>query len=137
VRKNIQKIDICLKRDILYTCGTQVQMVYKMLEILMFILWGCLTVYVVWYSTLAKHFAPLSPNDARILWKIHKQSVLCSSRKWRVILNGEKIIGFECECGYKHIQKRPIVANKPVRHIETQRSQESALDKLHTTYKSK
>ncbi|MGB9693363.1 MAG: hypothetical protein ACPLYF_00800, partial [Fervidobacterium sp.] len=24
-----------------------------------------------------------------------------------------KIIGFKCECGYKHIQKRPIVASTP------------------------
>jgi len=103
----------------------------------MIALWGCFTTYATWYFTLAKHYAPITPNEAKILWKIHKQNIECYARKWRRIKRGDKIIGFECECGYKHIQKRPIVASTPTPHIEPAISQTSALDKLHTSYKSK
>ncbi|NWF86778.1 hypothetical protein HXY32_03075 [Candidatus Bathyarchaeota archaeon] len=105
-----------------------------MLEILVFASWACLATYAIWYSTVAKHYAPITPNDARILWKIHKQSIQCASRKWRVIKRGNRVIGFECECGFKHIQKRPIVSNGPAAYIKSQNSRTS-LNKLSTTYK--
>jgi len=108
-----------------------------MLEILLIALWGCLAVYATWYFTSAKHYAPITPKEARILWKIHKRNVQCVARKWRVIKRGGKIIGIECKCGYKHIQKRPIVANTPEPHIKPQNPQTSIFDKLHTSYKSK
>ncbi|HVP92964.1 MAG TPA: hypothetical protein VMS94_04405, partial [Acidobacteriota bacterium] len=67
--------------------------------------------------------------------KIHKHNFSCQSRKWRTIKRKNKIIGFECGCGYKHIQKRPIVAGLPMPYIESHGSKESALDKLHAPYK--
>jgi hypothetical protein len=99
-----------------------------MLEILMFTVWGCLTTYAIWYFTLAKHYAPITFNEAKILWKIHKQNIRCNARKWRGIKRQGKIIGFECGCGYKHIQKRPLVANSPTPDVK---SQNSILDQLH------
>jgi len=108
-----------------------------MLEILMVTVWGFLAAYATWYFTLAKHYAPITINEARILWKIHKQNIRCAARKWREIKCGGKIIGFECECGYTHIQKRPIVANTPTLKIKTQNPQTSTFDRLHASYKSK
>lgn len=112
-------------------------MVKNMLEIITGALWICLAAYATWYFTSAKNYAPITPNEARILWKIHKRNIRCVARKWREIKRGDKIIGFECECGYKHVQKRPIVANTPTPNIKSQNSQTSALDRLHASYKSK
>ncbi len=89
-----------------------------MLDILMPTLLVCFAVYTTWYFTSAKHYAPITPNEAKILWEIHKQKRSCKARKWREIKRRGKIIGFECECGYKHVQKRPIVANTPASNIQ-------------------
>lgn len=72
-------------------------------------LWVCFAVYAIWYFTSAKRHAPLTPNEAKLLWKIHKQNIKCGAKKWRELKRGDRIIGFECECGYKHVQKRPII----------------------------
>jgi len=96
------------------------------------LLWGCFAVYATWYFTLAKHYAPVTVNEARILWKIHKQNIRCAARKWREIRRGGKIVGFECECGYKHTQKRPIAANAPALGIQPQTS---VLNELHASYR--
>ncbi|MCW3993937.1 MAG: hypothetical protein NWE85_05175 [Candidatus Bathyarchaeota archaeon] len=81
-----------------------------MLEILMPTMWTCFTVYAAWYFTSAKHYAPLTLNEARLLWRIHKNNTRCTSRKWNEIRHSGSIIGFKCECGYKHVQKRPVVS---------------------------
>lgn len=100
-------------------------------------LWACLMGYATWYFTSAKNYAPVTHGEARILWKIHKRNIRCDSRKWKEIKRGGKIIGFVCECGYKHIQKRPIVSNAPTSNITSQNSQTSIFEELHATYKSK
>jgi hypothetical protein len=115
---------ICLLGDILYPCRTQLQMVSNMLEsvietlkpnlwILAPALWTFFTVYIVWYITRAKHYAPITITEAKQLWSIHRQNTSCDSRKWRKIKHGKEIIGFQCECGYKHLQKRPLIASSP------------------------
>ena len=83
------------------------------LEILALAVWTFLVGYATWYFTSAKSSVPLSPAEVKLLWKIHKQDKKCSARKKREIKRGNRIIGFECKCGYKHIQKRPVVAGKP------------------------
>ncbi|MEM3704195.1 MAG: hypothetical protein QXX79_07260 [Candidatus Bathyarchaeia archaeon] len=75
-----------------------------MIEILAITLWACFTAYTVWYFTSAKHYAPLTQNEARLLWKIHKQTTKCDSRAYREIHHGRKIVGFTCECGYKYMK---------------------------------
>ncbi|MBS7636467.1 hypothetical protein KEJ37_03875 [Candidatus Bathyarchaeota archaeon] len=84
-----------------------------MIEATVITLWIFFAVYATWYFTSAKHYAPLTASDARILWKIHKQTAKCSSRRWREIRRGRKIVGFACECGYKYMQKRPIATSTP------------------------
>ena len=133
----------------MYTSKTEIHMVKNMLEtltsmlemliplkILMPTLWASLIAYATWYFTSARHHAPLTREEAKILWKIHKQENRCRARGWREIKRKEKIIGFKCECGYKYIQNRPVTANTPTEKEHIQ-SQASVFDELHTTYKSK
>ena len=132
----------------MYTRKTQIHMVKSMLEILMSIWetlssmsgilmptsWGCFAAYATWYFTSAKHNAPLTLNEAKMLWTIHKQKTQCKARKWHQIRRRGKIVGFKCQCGHKHIQKRPITASKPAPQIH---SQTLAFDELHKAYKSR
>ena len=93
---------------------------FDTLDILVFTSWTLLVAYATWYFTSAKYYAPLTPNEAKILWKIHKQNINCDGKKWQLIKHHGKIIGFKCECGYKHTQKRPIVASTPTLTAYTQ-----------------
>jgi hypothetical protein len=111
---------ICPQTDILYLCRTKIHMVKNMTDLFMSnlwiiapTLWACLIVYVVWYSTKAKSCAPITSTEAKQLWAIHLQNTRCSSRKWRQLKHHGQTIGFECGCGYKHVQHRPLVASTP------------------------
>jgi hypothetical protein len=57
----------------------------------------------------AKHYVPLTAEEVETLWKFHKQKTNCQAKKWREIKKTKKIVGFECECGHNHIQKKPII----------------------------
>jgi hypothetical protein len=61
--------------------------------------------------TLAKRSAPITANDAKVLWVMHRKTAHCSGHKWQPIkLKKGKIVGFRCQCGYKYTQKRPLVS---------------------------
>jgi hypothetical protein len=79
-----------------------------MLEIITPTLWTTFVAYAAWYFTAAKDYAPLTRREAEMLWKIHRQYANCNAKKWHVVRRKGKIVGFKCECGYKHVQKRPI-----------------------------
>jgi hypothetical protein len=95
--------------------------------------WACFTVYILWYVTKAKHYSAITPIEARQLWTIHKQNTNCNGRKWRQIRRGDDTIGFQCECGYRHVQQRPIVASMPIASIDTQ---VTAFERLHTSHRN-
>ena len=76
-------------------------------------IWACLVVYAIWYSTKAKHFAPITSSEARTLWVIHYQNSNCGAKKWRQVKHKGQTVGFECGCGYRHVQRRPITAHVP------------------------
>jgi hypothetical protein len=77
-------------------------------------MWAFFMGYLLWYVTSAKRNAAITVNEAKILWKMHKKSTNCAGYKWRLITHrGGKISGFECDCGYKYTQKRPIVSSVP------------------------
>ena len=104
----------------MYPCTTKIHKVKNMFEIFMSnlwimapALWACFTAYVVWYSTRAKSLAPLTVVEAKQLWAIHRHSVNCGSKKWRQIRDHGRTVGFECGCGHKHMQKRPLVSSTP------------------------
>jgi hypothetical protein len=79
-----------------------------MMEIIAPTLWATFAAYATWYLTSAKDYAPLTSKEAEMLWKIHRQDANCNAKKWHIIKYKGKIIGFECECGHKNTQKRPI-----------------------------
>ncbi|MDG6223461.1 MAG: hypothetical protein IAX21_09580 [Candidatus Bathyarchaeota archaeon] len=57
----------------------------------------------------AKRIVPLTEKEAETLWKVHKQKTQCTAKDWKHLTRGTEIIGFECECGEKHIQKKHII----------------------------
>ena len=95
--------------------------------------WACFTTYLAWYFTRAKRYSPITPTEAKQLWTIHRHTTHCHGRKWRQVKNGKQTVGFQCECGYKHVQKKPIVAHAPA---ALGGSEVSPFDKLHTSHKS-
>ena len=72
-------------------------------------IWLSLGFFIAWLVLAAKHVVPLTVQEADTLWKIHKQKTLCTGKKWNKIKRGDKLVGFECECGHKHLQKKHLV----------------------------
>jgi hypothetical protein len=85
-----------------------------MIEIVMPAIWLCFAAYLIWYFTSAKNYAAITPKEAKMLWKIHKQNARCNGKRCTEIKRKNKTIGFQCTCGYRHVQKRPIVYSKPI-----------------------
>jgi len=114
VRCNIQFYVICPKTDLLYRCSTQIHEVKKLETIIVTAVWSVFTVYLLFYLTAVKRTEPITIDEAKMLWKIHKKTCRCSSNKWEPITRrGGKIKGFRCECGYSYAQNRPIMAGVP------------------------
>ena len=72
-------------------------------------IWLSLGLLIAWFLLAAKRVVPLTQKEAETLWKIHKQNDQCKAEGWQEISDKNKIVGFECECGKKHIQKRHII----------------------------
>jgi hypothetical protein len=72
-------------------------------------IWLSLGLAIAWFLLSAKRVVPLTKQEAETLWKIHKQKTQCAGKRWQEISNRDKIVGFECECGHKHVQKKHIV----------------------------
>jgi hypothetical protein len=72
-------------------------------------IWLSLGFATAWFLLSAKRVVPLTLKETETLWKDHKQKVLCEAKSWHKIVRKNKIVGFECDCGYKHIQKRHII----------------------------
>jgi hypothetical protein len=75
-------------------------------------IWLCLGLAIAWLLLSAKRVVPLTREEAETLWKFHKQKTGCRAESWREIVRGNRIIGFECECGHKHVQKKHIITVK-------------------------
>jgi|PlaIllAssembly_1097288.scaffolds.fasta_scaffold1748372_1 hypothetical protein len=74
------------------------------------------------FLAVAKRSAPITPDEAKVMWTMHKQGSGCNHRKWQFIKrNKNKIIGFKCACGYQYTQKRPLLAITPNNSIECPR----------------
>jgi len=74
-------------------------------------LWAGFLAYVIWYSARVKTYEPITRTEARQLWVIHQQDSHCGSTKWRQLRKRGVTVGFECGCGHKHMQLRPVVAH--------------------------
>jgi hypothetical protein len=69
----------------------------------------CFGFYIAYLLLSARHVVPMTPEEAETLWKFHKQNTGCKAETWHEITKKKKLIGFECECGFKHIQKKPLI----------------------------
>jgi hypothetical protein len=72
-------------------------------------IWLSLGLATAWFLLSAKRVVPLAQNEAETLWKIHKQNARCRAQSWHPIYRQKKIIGFECDCGHEHVQKKHII----------------------------
>ena len=72
-------------------------------------IWLSLGLAIAWFLLSAKRVVPLTKIEAETLWKIHKQHKKCVSKNWQEVTENNKIVGFECECGHKHVQKKHII----------------------------
>ena len=67
--------------------------------------------YLLCYMIAVKRSEPITVDEAKMLWKIHKKTAHCGGQKWQPITRkGDKLTGFQCECGYNYSQKRPMLA---------------------------
>ena len=99
------------KKDILHGCKTQIHKLKKHADNHNTRNLASFSCYLVWYVTSAKRNAPITLDDAKTLWKIHKKTTKCTGHKWHPISRRSgKNSGFECEGGYKYSKKRPIVS---------------------------
>lgn len=69
----------------------------------------CFGFYVAYIILSARQVIPMTHNEIETLWKFHKQTKCCNAKNWNEITKKKKIIGYECECGHKHVQKKPII----------------------------
>ena len=72
-------------------------------------IWLSLGLAIAWFLLSAKRVVPVTKEEAETLWKVHRQQAHCSSKKWKEIVKSNKVVGFECECGHKHVQKKHII----------------------------
>jgi hypothetical protein len=87
-----------------------------MLDAVVLTAWSSFTVCVVWFFGFAKRSAPIAADDVKVMWAIHRKNAHCSGHKWQPIKQRKgKIVGFQCECGYKYTQKRPLISRIPKR----------------------
>jgi hypothetical protein len=114
-------------------CENMLDILTSNLSILTLSAWGCFTTYLSWYATRAKRSYPITTAEAKQLWTIHKHDTHCNGKKWQQLKKGKQTIGFQCECGYRHTQKKPLVAHTPTK---MEIPQVSAFDRLHTSHKS-
>ena len=70
----------------------------------------CFGFYIAYVLLSARNVVPMKKEEIETLWKFHKQTKCCKAKTWHEITKNEKLIGYECECGLKHIQKKPLIA---------------------------
>ena len=72
-------------------------------------MWLSLGFVIAWFLLSAKRTVPLSHEEAETLWKFHKQKTQCGANGWLEVNQGGKVVGFECECGHKHVQTKHLI----------------------------
>ena len=69
----------------------------------------CFGLYIAYLIISARHDAPMTKEEAETLWKFHKTKTCCKAKTWNEITKKNKLIGYECDCGFKQTQKKPII----------------------------
>jgi len=85
-----------------------------MIDLLVWTFWFIFGAYSFWFFTKAKTLQPLTLDDLALTWRIHKMQTGCTaSRIDSLIVKGDHVVGFECDCGHEFLQKRLISARVP------------------------
>lgn len=79
-----------------------------MIGTLALVIWLFLVVYIIWFLTLARNYAPLTGRETTFLWMLHKRKSNCFSTKFETIRRRNKLVGFKCACGYKYLSRHLI-----------------------------
>jgi len=69
----------------------------------------CLGLYIGYILLSARNVVPMTKDEIDSLWKFHKQTKCCNAKTWHEITKKKKVIGYECECGFKQIQNKPLI----------------------------
>ena len=69
----------------------------------------CFGFYIAYVLLSARNIVPMTSEEIETLWKFHKQTKYCNAETWHEITKKKKVIGYECECGFKQIQKKPLI----------------------------
>jgi hypothetical protein len=72
-------------------------------------IWLSLGLFIAWFLLSAQRSVVLSPEEAEMLWKIHKRKAQCKAKEYEMITHRGKTTGFKCKCGHKHIQKKHLI----------------------------
>lgn len=105
-----------------------------MIEILFGAVWTCLGAYIVWYFFKAETIQPLSSEVLTLTWQLHKNQAGCTASNIHTIhIKNDAIVGFTCDCGYNHIQKR-LITQKTSTKIQLKT--EASLPKINDLIKS-
>ena len=69
----------------------------------------CFGFYIGYLLLSARNVVPMTPEEAELLWRFHKQKDCCKAETWHEVTKKNKLIGFECDCGFRHVQKKPLI----------------------------
>ena len=69
----------------------------------------CFGLYIAYVLLSARHNVPMTKEEIETLWKFHKQTKCCKAKGWNELTKKKKVIGYECQCGFQHIQKKPLI----------------------------
>ena len=99
--------------------------------------WGALSAFGLCLFATVKRKIPITGEEAKLLWKIHKLDKNCSRHRWKTITekNG-KITGFKCECGYKYLQKGHFLSSRPKSIQTTQKARTVSAKSIANFYAS-
>jgi hypothetical protein len=78
-------------------------------EFLVPTLWVTFGCTLAWYLLSAQRWQAVDPEELKVLWKTHKQFNGCTAKKFEPIIKGKKTVGYRCQCGHEHLQKRPLI----------------------------
>ncbi len=69
----------------------------------------CLGLYIGYILLSARNVVPMTKDEIDSLWKFHMQTKCCKAKTCHEITKKKKVMVYECECGFKQIQNKPLI----------------------------
>jgi len=113
---------ICPNKDILYLCNTQLHNGENMITEILFqiaIASASIMAAAILLATTKKD-VPMTRKEVNLFYALHKKaSNGCSHKMQPVTMKTGEFAGFQCECGYRYVQKRPLFSHAAKAPLET------------------